>query len=127
MACGCNKSTVSPDLSKAIACHMCIYAEHGPSAMNDGAVSCTIDGKPVCGRVACPKGKFGANGLIKSLGVWHYGAAYWQRVIVWALKRTHPKPGAFPFCGCVKVLRDWWDSTKTQSVNATTANTTPQL
>lgn len=119
MPCGCASTSTGPvDLSKLLTCHMCIWAEHGPSAMNDGAISCTIDNKPVVGRQTCPKGKWRAvDGVTdcKSLGVWHYGAPWWQRILVWALKRTHPKYGAFPFCGCVKPLKDLWDRGHTRS------------
>lgn len=77
--------------------------------MNDGAISCTIDGLPVVGRNTCPKGKFSVhNGetICKSLGIWHYGAAWWQRLIVMFLKTSRPKYNTFGGCGCVVVLKD---------------------
>ena len=114
MGCGCSHSTTikDDDRTRALVCHLCIYAEHGPSAMNDGAISCTIDGKPVVGRSQCPRGKWRHdNGvlLVRSLGIWHYGAAWWQRVLVWALKATHPKYSDFSQCGCIVVLKNWYN------------------
>jgi len=114
MACGCTSAPKGPiDLSKALTCHTCLWAEHGPSAMNDGAISCTIDNKPVAGRQTCPKGKWrevvGVTEC-KSLGVWFYGAPFWKRFLVMAFKESRPKYNAFSGCGCVRVLKDWWTS-----------------
>ena len=107
MACGCQDSPAEAR-TKALVCHLCLYADHGPSAMNDGAIACTIDGMPVVGRQSCPRGKWKRDGgtlLVKSLW-WHYGAAWWQRVVVRVFKRTHPKYKDFDGCGCIKVLKD---------------------
>lgn len=107
MACGC-QSSGDDARTKALVCHLCPWAEHGPSAMNDGAIACTIDGEAVVGRRDCPRGKWRRDGetlLVRSLW-WWYGAPMWHRLVVWAMKSTHPKPSSFAGCGCVKVLKD---------------------
>ena len=106
MACGC-KQTMPVSQAVAAMCHLCPWAEHGPSAWADGAIACTVDGKPVAGRVACPRGVW-KDGLVRfvfrfrGVPIFHrliYRVAYGIPLKKWVgcgcldgVKRVYEKP-----------------------------------
>lgn len=97
MSCGCGRGLADMRVPAAM-CHLCPYAEHGPSAWVDGAVACTVDGKPVAGRQACPRGVW-SGGLIRWLGV------KWRGVpmpIRWVMRAVYRVPlRKWVGCGCL--------------------------
>lgn len=112
MACGCSQSpeAIASTRTNAARCGMCIYATHGPDAINQGAVLC-YDGVPIVGRTACPRGYFG-DGFVRWLGVKWYGLPAPMRWFLWAMKRTHPASRSFSGCGCSVRLKSAWEGRK---------------
>lgn len=84
---------------------MCSLAEHGPDAVNDGAVSCTVNGKPVVGLRVCPRGYFDEGMHITWCGVRWIGLPWPMRVFLWTVKRTHPPIKSWSGCGCLAWLK----------------------
>jgi hypothetical protein len=103
MSCGCG-SNVPVSQAVAAMCHVCPWAEHGPSAWRDGAVACTIDGKPMRGRTTCPRGVW-SGGLIRWLGV------KWRGVpmpIRWIMRAVYRIPlRKWVGCGCLDRVKRW--------------------
>lgn len=88
-------------------CGLCVYAEHAPNAMVNGAVACTVGGELAR---YCPRGVFAPNRkTMKWAGVEWIGVPIFHRIL---LRLFHPKKPAFSVwagCGCLSRLRDWWD------------------
>lgn len=108
MSCGCG-SSIPARQAVAAMCHLCPYAEHGPSAWRDGSVACTIDGKPVAGRTACPRGVW-SGGLVRWLGV------KWRGVpmpIRWVMRAVYRVPlRKWVGCGCLDWIKSHTERTR---------------
>lgn len=104
--CGC-KDTPADVLTKAARCHLCLYSEHLPDAVNQGATLC-YDGVPIVGRSVCPRGYFDSTGIVRWMGIRWYGLPIFMRVFLYLFKRSHPKISSWNSCGCVVVIKDFW-------------------
>lgn len=96
--------------AKSAICHLCIYAERDPvSPWVVGAVSCSVDGKPIESHVmakvpTCPHGKHpDANGLVKWVGILWFGVPAPLRFVL-RNRLTGPLPG----CGCMRTPKLVW-------------------
>ena len=102
--CGC-KDTPADVLTKAARCHLCVYAEHLPDALNDGAVRCTVNGEAVVGLRVCPIGNFDEGPYVRWIGLNWIGLPWPMRAFLWLAKRTHPAIGSWSGCGCILRLK----------------------
>lgn len=107
MACGCSSPPTDSGetRTKAARCHLCVYAEHLPDALNDGAVSCTVNGKAVVGLRVCPIGYFDEGPYVRWLGLQWIGLPAPLRWFLFLFKRSHPMPSMFDGCGCLRWLK----------------------
>lgn len=131
MTCGSCQASQQSTRAKSVICHLCIYAERDPvSPWVNGAISCSIDGKPIESHVmatvpTCPMGKHpDAAGLVRWLGILWFGVPAPMR---WVLRSrlTGPLPG----CGCTVWGKTRWLRLKawyTQRWVSPRGGTTPQ-
>ena len=113
MGCGCKNAKDAPGMREyartcAVMCMVCIERQ--------GQV-CTVKNLPTADivrlRIDCPMNHHpDGAGVLVWLGVKWYGVPYPIRVLWPALRRLNRWPklsGKLPWCGCVKLWKDWYE------------------
>lgn len=88
----------------AAVCTLCVRAER-EGGLGTGAVRCTVDGLPMRGRRACPRGVFGEGKRVRALGVETIGVPRWVRWVWRWWPGVRVPMGAWGGCGCVRAWK----------------------
>ena len=120
MGCGCGGGGGCRKDARTCAaiCHVCAFAEHAPRAWVDGAMACTISGRPITehlGGAACPRGYHPTCKSLVARLPWPglawvewYGVPWPIRVALWSFHPRHPARGGWPGCGCLVAVKAWF-------------------
>lgn len=108
MGCGGCRTKHDQRQATRVRAAMCAACQHG-GALGGATVECRVSGRPIAehvrGGAVCPVGAHPKGGVLTWLGILWYGVPMPIRVAL-RDKLSGPLPG----CGCVKFLKDLYES-----------------